>query len=115
MPFGQKYKSALYRGFGKAKNFLGNAYSKTKDALSSMDSIVSDVKKIYGAVQPALKDMAPERLQGNMDLLDSNVKRGVERYDNIRNKIDTGEQKIRENVGRVIGDLKKANVDIGLS
>ncbi len=114
MPFGQKYKSALYQGFGKAKNFLGNAYSKTKDALSSADSIVGDIKKIYGAVQPVLREMAPGRLQGNMDLLDSNVKRGVERYDNIRNKIDTSEQKIRDNVGVIASNLKKQNVDIGL-
>ena len=43
------------------KNFLGNAYTKTKDTLGSIDNMFSDVKKIYGTVAPAIQDIAPCR------------------------------------------------------
>ena len=55
MPFEQKSGAYLRTGFGIVRNFLGNAYSTTKKTPGSLDSMFGDVKKIYGAVQPAIE------------------------------------------------------------
>ena len=66
MPFGQKFGSYLKTGFGIVKNFLGNAYTKTKDTLGSLDTMFGDIKKIYGTVAPAIQDLAPAQAQGGL-------------------------------------------------
>ena len=38
----------------------------TRKTLGTMDSVFGDVKKIYGALQPALQDLAPQQLQGGL-------------------------------------------------
>ena len=56
-----------------------------------MDSVFGDVKKIYGALQPALQDLAPQQLQGGLDKLGSAVMKGVQGYENVSNRIDDAE------------------------
>ena len=56
-----------------------------------MDSVFGDLKKIYGAVQPALQDLAPQQLQGGLGKLDNVAMKGVQGYENVRNRIDDAE------------------------
>ena len=117
MPFGQKFGSYLRTGFGNVKNFLGNAYNTTKKTLGSLDSMFGDMKKIYGAVQPAIKDLAPQQMQGGLAKLDSAVMKGVQGYEGIRNKIDDAEQTMVNKVGDVIskvGGVQKTLKDQGV-
>ena len=117
MPFGQKFGSYLRTGFGNVKNVLGNAYNTTKKTLGSLDSMFGDMKKIYGAVQPALKDLAPQQMQGGLAKLDSAVMKGVQGYEGIRNKIDDAEQTMISKVGDVmskVGGVQKTLKDQGV-
>ena len=105
MPFGQKFNSYLKTGFGNVKNFLGNAYTKTKDTLGSIDNMFSDVKKIYGTVAPAIQDIAPAQAQGGLAQLDKIMMKGVQGYENIRNKIDDAENQAVSKVGDVMSKI----------
>ena len=119
MPFGQKMGSYLRTGFGTVKQFLGNTYATTKKTLGTMDSVFGDVKKIYGALQPALQDLAPQQLQGGLGKLDSAVMKGVQGYENVRNRIDDAEgqamgkiSNVMNKVGEVRGKLQNQDVNL---
>ena len=117
MPFGQKFGSYLRTGFGNVKNFLGNAYTTTKKTLGSLDSMFGDMKKMYGAVQPAIRDLAPQQMRGGLAKLDSAVMKGVQGYEGIRNKIDDAEQTMISKVGDVmskVGGVQKTLKDQGV-
>ena len=105
MPFGQKFGSYLKTGFGNVKNFLGNAYTKTKDTLGSLDRTFGDIKKIYGTVAPAIQDLAPEQAQGGIDKINNFMMKGVQGYENIRNKIDDAESQMIGKVGDVMSKV----------
>ena len=102
MPFGQKFNSYLKTGFGNVKNFLGNAYNTTKKTLGSIDQMFGDARKIYGAVAPAIQDLAPQQMQGGLSKIHDNVMKGVQGYENIRNKIDDAEQQAVSKIGDVM-------------
>ena len=102
MPFGQKFGSYLKTGFGNVKNFLGNAYHTTKKTLGSMDQMFGDAKKIYGAVAPAIQDLAPQQMRGGLSKIHDNVMKGVQGYENIRNKIDDAEHQAVSKIGDVM-------------
>ena len=105
MPFGQKFGSYLKTGFGNVKNFLGNAYTKTKDTLGSLDRTFGDIKKIYGTVAPAIQDLAPEQAQGGLNKMNQFMMKGVQGYENIRNKIDDAESQMIGKVGDVMSKV----------
>ena len=105
MPFGQKFGSYLKTGFGNTKNFLGNAYTKTKDTLGSLDRTFGDIKKIYGTVAPAIQDLAPEQAKGGIDKINNFMMKGVQGYENIRNKIDDAENQMIGKVGDVMSKV----------
>ena len=105
MPFGQKFGSYLRTGFGNVKNFLGNAYTKTKDTLGSLDRTFGDIKKIYGTVAPAIQDLAPEQAQGGLNKMNQFMMKGVQGYENIRNKIDDAENQMIGKVGDVMSKV----------
>ena len=105
MPFGQKFGSYLKTGFGNVKNFLGNAYTKTKDTLGSLDRTFGDIKKIYGTVAPAIQDLAPEQAQGGLNKISQFMMKGVQGYENIRNKIDDAENQMIGKVGDVMSKV----------
>ena len=105
MPFGQKFGSYLKTGFGNVKNFLGNAYTKTKDTLGALDRTFGDIKKIYGTVAPAIQDLAPEQAQGGLNKMNQFMMKGVQGYENIRNKIDDAENQMIGKVGDVMSKV----------
>ena len=117
MPFGQKFNSYLKTGFGNVKNFLGNAYNTTKKTLGSMDQIFGDAKKIYGAIQPAIQDLAPQQLQGGLASMHGGVMKAVQGYENIRNKVDDAEHQAVSKVGEVmskVGGVQRQLQDQGV-
>ena len=84
-----------------------------------MDSVFGDVKKIYGALQPALQDLAPQQLQSGLGKLDSAVMKGVQGYENVRNRIGDAEgqamgkiSNVMNKVGEVRGKLQDQNVNL---
>ena len=105
MPFGQKFGSYLKTGFGNVKNFLGNAYTKTKDTLGALDRTFGDIKKIYGTVAPAIQDLAPEQAKGGIDKINKFMMQGVQGYENIRNRIDDAENQMISKVGDVMSKV----------
>ena len=117
MPFGQKFNSYLKTGFGNVKMFLGNAYNTTKKTLGSMDQIFGDAKKIYGAIQPAIQDLAPQQLQGGLASMHGGVMKAVQGYENIRNKVDDAEHQAVSKVGEVmskVGGVQRQLQDQGV-
>ena len=117
MPFGQKFNSYLKTGFGNVKNLLGNAYNTTKKTLGSMDQMFGDAKKIYGAVAPAIQDLAPQQLQGGLSKIHDNVMKGVQGYENIRNRIDDAQNQAVSKVGEVmskVGGVQRQLQDQGV-
>ena len=105
MPFGQKFGSYLKTGFGNVKNFLGNAYTKTKDTLGALDRTFGDIKTIYGTVAPAIQDLAPAQAQAGLNKLDKIMMSGVQGYENIRNRIDDAESQMIGKVGDVMSKV----------
>ena len=105
MPFGQKFGSYLKTGFGNVKNFLGNAYTKTKDTLGSPDRTFGDIKTIYGTVAPAIQDLVPEQAKGGLNKINQFMMKGVQGYENIRNKIDDAESQMIGKVGDVMSKV----------
>ena len=65
---------------------------------------------IYESLKPALQNLAPEAMQQGLQKLDTHVGKAQDKYNQMRNRIDTGEQKIRDNVGMVMGNLKKKGI-----
>ena len=117
MPFGQKFGSYLKTGFGNVKKLLGNAYNTTKKTLGSMDQMFGDAKKIYGAVAPAIQDLAPQQLQGPLDTLSGGVMKAVQGYENIPNRIDDVENKAVSKVADVmsrVGGVQRQLQDQGV-
>ena len=64
-----------------------------------------DAKKIYGAIQPAIKDLVPQQMQGPLDNLRGGVMKAVQGYENIRNKIDDVENQAVSKVGDVMSKI----------
>ena len=107
MPFGQKLKAGIGQGLNWTKNLLQKTYHHGKNALGVMDQGVKAGAGIYDALKPALKDLAPETMQGGLNKLNSHVERAQGKYNNLRNKIDSGEQRVSQNIGQVMGNLRK--------
>ena len=64
-----------------------------------------DAKKIYGAVAPAIQDLAPQQLQGGLASMHGGVMKAVQGYENIRNKIDDVENQAVSKVGDVMSKI----------
>ena len=103
MPFGQKLKSALASGIGFTKNLLQKAHHHGKQALSVLDQGMKTGSNSYQALKPALENLAPSQMKN----IDYTVTRAQDKYNTIRTKIDQGESKLVQNVGMVMGNLKK--------
>ena len=110
--FGQKFNSYMGNAFNKTKDFLGTAYTKTKHALGTADDIFSKFKNVYNKVQPAIQDVAPQQLKDTLGKVDQGIKRGMEGYGNIREKIDHAENKLVQGVGNVMGALNKSGIKL---
>ena len=102
-------------GLRWGKNMLQQTYHHGKHALSIMDKGMKTGSDIYQSIKPALQNLAPAQMQDSLQKLDSHVGKAQDKYNTMRNKIDQGEHHIASNVGMVMGNLKKKNIDIGLN
>ena len=115
MPFGQKLKSGMMSGINWTKNLLQKKLiTAEKQAIGILDQGMKTGSGIYEALKPALKDLAPETLQGGLNKLNTHVERAQGKHNTLRNTIDSGEQRVSQNIGQVMGNLRKQNIDIGL-
>ena len=112
MPFGQKLTSGIVQGFNSTKNLLQKVYHHGKQTLGMLDKGFRIGGGIYNAVKPALQHLAPEAMQSGLEKLDTQVNKAQDKYNTLRNKIDSGEQKIRDNVGMVMGNPKKNKISM---
>ena len=64
-----------------------------------------DAKKIYGAIAPAIQDIAPAQAQSGLAQLDKMMMKGVQGYENIRNRIDDAENQMISKVGDVVSKV----------
>ena len=99
-------------GINFTKNLLQKTYHHGEQTLGLIDQGVRTGTGIYNAVKPALQNLAPEAMQSGLEKLDSQVNKAQDKYNTLRNKIDSGEQKIRDNVGMVMGNLKKNKISM---
>ena len=76
-----------------------------RKTLGSLDSMFGDAKKIYGAIAPAIQDIAPAQAQGGLNKLDKIMMTGVQGYENIRNRIDDAESQLVSKVGDVMSKV----------
>ena len=82
--FGQKFKKEhLQNAFNKAKNFIGDAYLKSKNVLNNIDNGIKIGKQIYSHVSPLLN----KYLGNHSKRIHDNVMRGISKYDDIKNKV----------------------------
>ena len=82
-----------------------------------MDQMFGDAKKIYSAVAPAIQDLAPQQMRGGLSKIHDNVMKGVQGYENIRNKIDDAEHQAVSKIGDVmskVGGVQRKLQDQGV-
>ena len=94
-------------GINWAKNLFQTSHHHGKQFLGIADQGVKTATGIYESLKPAIQNLAPEAMQQGLQKLDTHVNKARGTYDQMRNRMDTGEQKIRDNVGMVMGNLKK--------
>ena len=66
------------------------------------------LKRLIGAIAPAILDLAPAQAQGGLAQLDKMMMRGVQGYENIRNRIDDAESQMISKVGDVMSKVGAA-------
>ena len=114
MPFGQKLKIRNYVWYQLYQKPFTENLSPRKTSLGDLRQGGKTGAGIYDAIRPALQNLAPESMQQGLNKLNTHVERAQDKYNTLRNKIDQGEQKVVSNIGQVMGNLKKKNIDIGL-
>ena len=78
--FGQRFKKEhLMNALNKAKHFVGEAYSKSKNLLNNIDNGIKIGKHIYGSISPLLD----KYLGNHSKAIHVCVMRGISKYDDI--------------------------------
>ena len=90
MPFGQKLRSGIMSGINWTKNLFQKTYHHGKHALGVADQGVKTATGICESLKPAIQNLAPEAMQQGLQKLDTHVGKAQDKYNQIRNKIDTG-------------------------
>ena len=106
--FGGKItKHHVMRGFNHAKNFLGHAYNQTKDFLGTIDSGVSNLKTIYGALAPVLESYG-------INPAIKGVMKALTNYDSVKNRVTEEHDRAMNHYNNVKNTLsnKKVNFDL---
>ena len=82
--FGQKFKKEhLMNAFNKTKNFVGEAYSKSKNILNNIDNGIKIGKHIYSSISPLLD----KYLGNHSKSIHDNVMHGIPQYDAVKKAI----------------------------
>ncbi len=90
--------------FNRAKDFLGNAYTRSRKVLGSIDSGIQTARNIYSVVAPVL---------GAYGVKASNnphITKALNSYDTIRNYIVEKHDRVANDLGRVRDTLAKKKI-----
>jgi hypothetical protein len=109
--FGVKFnRHSISQAIGKTKDFVGKAYSTTKNVLSDVDTGIRMAKQVYSIASPVLQTVLGENYnKGNKYLM-----KGLSGYDSLRNKVMEADEQAQHHYSQVAGDLKKSKINIGL-
>ena len=69
--------------FNKAKHFVGEAYSKSKNVINNIDSGIKIGKHSYSSISPLLD----KYLGNHSKAIHDNVMHEITKYDDIKNKV----------------------------
>ena len=104
--FGRVTRESIRQAAGRVKGHMQHAYSTARHWGSMLDKGVKIASKVYGAVQPALQDYAPQ--------VEKRVSSGVRavkgEYDNIRDRLVNE----NERAGNAIASVRSKIPDLGL-
>ena len=89
--FGKITKQHVVNSFHKAKGFIGHAYNQTKGFLNNVDHGFRAAKQIDHAVAPLVDKYA----QNHSDNIHTTINKGIGGYENIRPKIQEGDNDIQ--------------------
>ena len=104
--FGRVTRDSIRNAAVKVRGHMQDAYSTARHWGRTIDAGVQIASKLYGAVQPALKDYAPQ-----MEKVATRSVRAVKgEYDSIRDRV-VGEN---ERAGTAIANVRSKLPDLGL-
>ena len=91
-----------------AKGFVGRQYTRAKNIGSQIDQGMMTARKIYSILAPEI-----EKLTGNENFgkINKQIMTRMTDYDSIKNRVTEAE----DNVNRVVGNLQKNKINIGLN
>ena len=104
--FGKVTRESIRSTASKVRGHLQNAYTTAKQWGNAIDSGVQIASKLYGAVQPALRDYAPKAERQ----ISHSVRAVKGEYDSIRDRV-VGEN---ERAGAAIANVRSKIPDLGL-
>ena len=103
-------RHTIRHAFNKTKSFVGRAYNQTKGMLSELDAGVRMAKDIYSIASGPMESMLGENFKkGNKYVM--NAMKG---YDDIRSKVMSSDENIKNHYNSIVGNLNKKQIDIGL-
>ena len=106
--FGGKFTHQNFaRGLQHLKGHITSGYHHTKNFLGNVDNAYRTAKKVYSIVAPHLEHYGGSNIN-------KHVIKAIGGYENVRNKVKDAHDTVAHHVGKVSGDLKKANINIGI-
>ena len=102
--FGKVTKQSLQHHFNRAKEFLGNAYHHTKRFVGDIDHGVRTFKDVLGAVAPVLESYG-------VNPANQHVMKALSGYDNVRNQVMEGHERVMNDYNTVKDSLAKKKVN----
>ena len=104
--FGKITRQQVNHHFNRAKDFLGNAYHKSRKVLASIDSGIQTARNIYSVVAPVL-DAYGVKASNN-----HHITKALNSYDTIRNNIVEKHDRVANDLGRVRDNLAKKKINL---
>ena len=104
--FGRITRASILNTASKVRGHIQDTYATAKHWGQKIDSGVRIASKIYGAIQPALRDYAPAAEK----TISSNVRAVKGEYDSIRDRV-VGEN---ERAGNAIASVKSKLPNLGI-
>lgn len=106
-----KTKDFMGKAIVNTKDFMGKAYSTSQNVLSNVDSGIRTAKQVYSILAPTLQATLGEETFGKANKY---AMKGLSQYDTIRNQVIDSNENISHNYRKVVGELQKHKIDIGL-
>lgn len=104
--FGKITRQQVNHHFNRAKDFLGNAYHRSRKVLGSIDSGIQTARNIYSVVAPVL-DAYGVKASNN-----PHITKALNSYDTIRNNIVEKHDRVANDLGRVRDSLAKKKINL---